>query len=159
MLSIIFNFDLLLNSINIAAIIILGLVVFINGPKSKINRIFLLFTSTAVAYAIINYLSYNTNNPVLILWFLRFVLFSSVWYSFILFHFVYTFSNPNEILPWPYKYILVPVTTLISIITLSTLAFPSIEYVAPIGQVTNPVRGPGMAFFGIAVMFFVHGLN
>jgi signal transduction histidine kinase len=156
-MNILFNLDLLLNSINIAAIIILGLVVFINGPKSRTNRIFLIFALIAIAYAIINYFSYNTNNPVLVLWLLRLVLFSSVWYSFVLFHFVHIFSNPNAILPRLYKFVLIPVTTLISIVTLSPLAFPRIEYVAPIGQVTNPVRGPGMAFFGIAVTFFVFG--
>ena len=154
-MNILFNFDLLLNSINIAAIAILGITVVLNNPRSRINRIFLSFSFIAIAYAIINYLSYNTNNPTLILWFLRFVLFSSVWYSFLLFHFIYVFSSPGAVLPWPYQYILIPITIIISLVTLSPFAFPRIEYLAPIGQVTKAVHGPGIAFFGIAVIFFV----
>ena len=152
-----FNLDLLFNGINIVAITILGFLVFINDRSNKINKAFGAFSLTAIFYAVINYFSYNITNEILILWLLRLVLFSSVLYSFVLFHFIYIFSNSGKILPRIYKYILIPATIGVAIMTLSPLAFPRLSAIAPIGQVTNPERGPGMAIFGAAVMFFVFG--
>jgi signal transduction histidine kinase len=149
------NLDLLAVGVSIAAIGILGFVVFLENPKSHTNRTFLVMAAIAAFYAAVNYGSYQSREVETSLWLLRFVLFSSVLYSFSLFHLFYVFPGENIKLSATYKFLLVPVVGFVALLTLTPLVFSHIEVLAPIGEVTNPVRGPMIAVFGVATMLLV----
>lgn len=151
------NLDLLAVGATIAAIGILGFVVFFNDRKSTTNRAFLAFALVTVFYGVVNYLSYRVTSPDLILWLLRLTIFSATWHAFSFFHLFYVFPKTRKPLPKPYKYGLIPIVTITSLITLTPLAFSRLSEVAKIGQVTNPERGPGMPLFGAVVIFLVIG--
>ena len=76
------NFDLLLLGFVIAAIGILGFVVYFNNPRSITNKTFLTFALVSSVYAIFNYSSYQVESVVTSLWLIRIIIFSAVWYAF-----------------------------------------------------------------------------
>ncbi|MBL8030391.1 MAG: GHKL domain-containing protein [Candidatus Doudnabacteria bacterium] len=151
------NLDLLAVGIAIAAIGILGFVVYFNNKKSITNKTFLIFAFLTAVYGIFNYINYKVRSPELILWFLRLTIFSAVWHAFALFQFFYVFPKEEVKFSKWYKKILIPGTIITSILTLTPLVFNRIDKIAVEGQVTNPERGPAIALFGIAVVFLVLG--
>ena len=154
-MNILLNLDTLLNGVSIVTIAIMGFLVLSNGRNNKINRTFALFSIAAIFYSIINYLSYHTNDPILILWLLRLVLLSAVLYSAVLFYFVYIFVYRSTFSRNIYNWVFGVFISSVAVIVLLPITFPEIEILAPIGAVSKAKHGPGMAFFGIAVTFFV----
>jgi signal transduction histidine kinase len=150
-----YNLDLFSLGIFTAAIGILGFVIFINDRQSSTNRAFFLFSLITIGYGVLNYLNYKVSHPVLVLWLLRFVLFSAVWHAFSMFHLFYTFPQKHIIAPLWYRRFLVPWVIFVSFVTLTPVMFSKILGQVVIGQVTNPERGPGMALFGVTVVGLV----
>lgn len=151
------NLDLLSVGVAIAAISILGFVVYFKDSNSITNQTFLVFSFMTVVYGIFNYVNYQVTSPDLILWFLRITIFSAVWHAFCLFQFFYIFPKPKVIFPKWYMRVLVPATIITSLLTLTSLVFSKIVTIAGVGAVTNPERGPGIAIFGLMVVFLVAG--
>ena len=150
------NIDLLFVGITIAAIGILGAIVFLNNRKSITNRTFLLFSVLTIAYGSFNYINYQVADPGLILWFLRLTIFFATWHAFSFFQLANVFPEENHYFSKKYKFILLPVIAITSFLTLTPLVFTRIEEVMP-GQVTNPERGPAIALFGFVIVFLVVG--
>jgi len=152
-------FHLNINLISVALTVItigsLGFVAFLNNRKSISNKTFLFFSITAVFYSIINYLSYQFNSKEVTLWLLRFVLFSSVWYAYFLFQFLLVFPKDKYVFSKLYKKLITPSVAVISIVTLTPLTFIKIDRLAPVGFVSNPVRGFGVTLFGITTFLLV----
>lgn len=149
------KYDLLSLGVAIIIFSILGCVVLLNEKKSITNRTFFVFSVVAILYSIFNYLSYQFNNAIVVLWLLRLVLFFSVWYSFALFQLALVFPEKYASFPIWYKRVLIPLVIFVSLVTLSPYAFSRIDELAPTGQVSNPVRGPGMIAFGMVVVSLV----
>ncbi|MBX4199984.1 hypothetical protein KW790_00775 [Candidatus Parcubacteria bacterium] len=143
------NFDLLTVGIATAAIALLGVIVYLNDRKSITTRTFFAFSLLTAIWGISNYFEYQFRAPDLILWSLRLHLFISSLHALLFFQLAYVFPKQDLEFPRWYRYIIVPTVILVALLTLSPLVFPSVMYVAPIGQVTNPERGPGIALFGI----------
>ena len=53
------NIDLLVLGIANAAIILLGVIIFLNNRRSITHKTFLLFACIAAVYATVNYISYH----------------------------------------------------------------------------------------------------
>lgn len=151
------NLDLLSVGIAIAAITILGFIVYFHDKKSITNQTFLFFSFLTTVYGIFNYINYKVTSPDLILWFLRLTIFSAVWHAFSLFQFFYVFPKSKIEFSKSYKQILIPITIITSLLTLTPLVFSKIIQIAGAGTVSNPERGPGIALFGGVVMFLVIG--
>ena len=149
------NGDLLSVGIAVTAIGILGFVVFFNNRKSITNRSFLLFSLVTIAYGVLNYINYQVTSLPQILWFLRLTIFFAVWHAFSFFQLFYVFPKEKTAFPLYYKAALLPLIGLISFLTLTPTVFSHIERVGAIGQVTNPVRGPGIFLFGAVVVCLV----
>ena len=150
------NIDLLSVGIAIAAIGILGFVVFFNNRKSITNQTFLAFSLITVIYSIFNYLNYQVSAPVFILWLIRLTIFSAVWHAFSFFQLFYVFPNEKTVFLKTYTRVLLPLIFLASIFTLTPLVFSQIE-VASFGEVSRPVSGPGIVFFGLVVVSLIAG--
>lgn len=156
-MDIILNLDLVSVGLTIAGIGILGFTVFFNNPKSQTNKSFLYFALAASFWSTVNYLSYRVGDAGLILWSLRLVMFSAVWYSFFLFQLFYIFPKENFQFSNFFKYALLPITELVSILCLSPLVIKNLAYVAPMGQVSTANVGPGILIFGITVFGLIGG--
>ena len=76
------NFDLLSVGATIAAIGILGFVIYITNRKSVTNKIFFLFSIITILWSFLNYINYQMTSPTVVLWLLRGVIFLGVWHAF-----------------------------------------------------------------------------
>ncbi len=151
------NFNLFVVGITVAAIGILGSVAFFNNPRSSTNRAFLVLAIFTVAYSVVNYVSYQLGDPAWTLWFLRLTIFFSVWHAFSFFHFSYVFPKESAAYPPLYKWLLVPIVALVSLLTLSPLMFAGIEKQAGAGASSQAILGPAIALFGIMAFGLVIG--
>ncbi len=151
------NIDLFSVGIAIASIGILGVTVFLNNHRSITNRTFFLFSLLTIAYGSFNYLNYHISSPLLILWLLRSTLFFAVWHAFSFFQLFYVFPAERTSFSFLYKFTLLPIVILTSLLTLTPFVFTRLTEVAGAGQVTNPERGPGIILFALVVALLVAG--
>lgn len=147
--------DFIFVGISVVGILILGTLVFLNNRKSITNVSFFYFSIAASFWGIFNYLNYQFRSPELILWSLRAVIFFAVWYSFFLFQFLFVFPLEHVSFSKKYKYLLVPIVAVTSIINLTNLVFPSIAQIGDTGQVSKTVVGHGIFLFITVVVFLV----
>lgn len=148
------NLDLASVAIAVAAIGIMGFVVYFNDRSSATNRLFLLFALATVAYGTFNYINYKVVEPERILWFLRLTLFTAVWHSFSFFSLFYIFPAKEAVYARWYKFLAFPLAAGVSLLTLTPYVFERIDVVATAG-VTDPIRGAGLPVFGITSAIFV----
>jgi len=151
------NLDLLSVGIAIAAIGILGFIIFISNRKSVTNRTFLYFALLTILYSIFNYLPSQINDVNINLWVFRVVIFLAVWHAFYFFQLFLVFPKESIKFSKSYKFILLPITILISILNLSPIVFKSVKEASSSGQVLAIQNGPGIALFALAVIFLVFG--
>ena len=150
------NLDLLAVGVAVAAIVILGVMVFLSNRKSITGKTFLLFAALTVLYGSINYLSYHLSSAW-ILWFLRLTIFSAVWHAFSGFQLFYVFPRESVLFPRRYVYGLVPLVILVSLITLTPFIFSDVAELSASGGAVRAVEGPLIPVFGITVVLLVFG--
>lgn len=163
MVSFLANFqhlDLIAVAVAVAAIGLLGFIVYFSNRRSVTTRTFLWFALATIAYSTVNYLNYNfMGGPAVILWLLRLTLFTAVWHAFLFCRLFYAFPKERVAFPRWCSTVVVPVVIITSLLTLTPLVFSRIDVVAGQGTVTNPVRGPAMPVFGLVVVALIaHGI-
>jgi signal transduction histidine kinase len=151
------NVDLLSVAITLAANAILGFIAFFNNPKSISNRSFLFLALASSVWSIVNYLSYQSGSPDIIIWLFRCILFFAVWYCFFLFQFFYVFPVESVIFPRWYRLLLIPAAVIVSLFTLSPFALERIDHANAAGQVSVAQPGFGIIIFGIFVIGLIIG--
>ncbi len=143
------NLDLLSVGITIAAIALLGFIVYISNTKSITNISFLVFCAVTMLWSFFNYISYQTTDPELMLMLWRIVIFLAFWHSFTFFNFLYVFPKERISFPVWYKYVLTPYVIVISLWTLlGKLVFSSVTISAQNGA-PEPVVEKGIIVFVI----------
>ena len=151
------NLDLLSVGITIAAIGILGFVIYLADSKSITNKSFLYLAISASFWSILNYLSYQSGSADITLLLLRLLMFSAVWFAFSLFQLLYVFPKKEVRFPAWYKFILTPAVILVLLLTLTYFVFNHIVGEVVAGQVASVSKGPGIIPFAILVFFLVGG--
>ncbi|MDE2312137.1 MAG: hypothetical protein KGJ93_03580 [Patescibacteria group bacterium] len=149
------NFDLLSVGISMAAIGILGFVIFFNDRKKATAQSFLCMCLTAILWSSFNYLSYQFDDPPIVLWFLRFAVFFAVWFSYYIFLLFYSFPTESSEFGKVHKYLLLPATIFVSVLNLSPFVFKNIKAFAPDGRVSQVENGPGIIIFGLTVVVLI----
>lgn len=149
------NLDLFSVGMVIAAIGILGFVLYFNNTKSITNRTFLYLSITIIFWSIFNYLVDQISLPNLTLWILRLVMFFAVWFAFYLFKLAYVFPKEKYIFSNNYRWILVPIVIIISITTLTPLVFKEIIKISLDGKVEQVTNGFGIFTFASLVVFLL----
>ncbi len=154
-----YNITLLSVGLAVAAVGVLGFVIFFNNTKSITNRTFLFLSLVTIIWGVSNYANstFRSENIDLILLVLRAHLFVSLWYALSLFQLFYVFPSGKVKFPAWYKFFLVPLVIVVAILTLSPLVFTQITELPPIGQVPNPERGPGIILFAALAAFLAGG--
>lgn len=143
------NFDLLTVAIVTAAIGILGIIILFNNSKSITNRTFFVFSIVTIIYAVINYSSYQVTEEVVALWLLRFILFFAVWHTLLIFQLFFIFPKEKQLFPKKYKFILLPIVAITSILTLTPFVFSGIAEIGSVGNAPTAIHNPGIAIFGL----------
>jgi len=151
------NLDLLSVGVAIAAILVLGVVIYLSNKKSITNKSFLYLATSASLWSIFNYLNYQTESEEITLLLLRLLMFCAVWFAFSLFQFLYFFPDAKKTIPFWYNVLLVPSTVAVMIMTLTPLVFNRIVDGIKVGTVAKVENGPGIIFFAILVFFLVGG--
>jgi len=147
--SIVFNLNLFTVGLVTVISVILGIIVYIRNIRSITNISFALFVLVTVVWGGVNYLSYSIINPQIILWLLRLVLFFAVWQAFFIFQFFYVYPNHRIDFSKYYKFLLFPVVSLVSVLTLTPFILKEINGVLITGGATSVTNGPGIIFFGL----------
>jgi signal transduction histidine kinase len=143
------NLDLLAIGVAVAAIGLLGFVVFFNNPSSITNRLFLVLSIATIFWGISNYLEYKFTSSTSTLWALRTHLFISTWHALAFFSLAYVFPLERTKFPKFITYCILPITLITAVLTYTPVVFSGITSLAPIGHVTNPERGFGIVIFSI----------
>jgi signal transduction histidine kinase len=149
------NLDLLSVGVVIASIGILGFVIYINNKKSETNRSFLYFSLATIVWSIFNYLNYQSSSPEVVLWLLRMLMFSAVWFSFTIFQLLRMFPRDTYTYPHWHKYFVLPWTGAVSILALSPFVFDHIIGTVQAGTVAAVQIGPGIVIFAITVLLLI----
>ena len=132
-----------------AFLLSLGFVIFFSDTRSATNRSFLALALSSVIWSLFNYGIYTTANPAVMLWSLRFVMFTAIWFAYSFFTLFYVFPNREQRLPTWYRFLLLPATATVSIVTLTPFVFAGVANVSADGKLLQVVNGPGIFLFGI----------
>lgn len=151
------NTDLFFVGVAVAGIVLLGTLIYLSDMKSVTNRTFLFFSLITAAWGVSNYLEYRFTTVEVTLWALRFHLFLSTIHAFLFFQLAYVFPRREARLPVWYRYILIPVVATIAIVVLTPAVFSGVSQLAPAGQVTKAIPGPGIVLFVLTVFGLLLG--
>lgn len=149
--------DIFLTSIGIivAAITILGFVVYFNNPKSVTNKTFLVFSLLTIGWGSFNFLSYQIHVPPVAFWLLRMSIFTAVWHSFFLFQLLYVFPNNEFVFPKYYTHALIPLVSLSALLNLTPLTFDHVQSISPDGRILTIQNGPGIIIFALVILTLI----
>lgn len=139
-------------SLIIAVFFILGSIILFRNPKSATNILFSLLTVSIVIWGMVNYFSYNVDDPENVLFFARLVLFFAVPFATFFFLLIHTFPHLRLLMPLKQLVLLIILSLTTMIVTLLPLTFKGITSV-PDG-VGAPMVGPGIFLFGFTVLFY-----
>ncbi len=132
-----------------AFLISLGFVIFFSDTGSVTNKSFLALSLSSVVWSMFNYGIYTTSDPAVMLWSLRLVMFSAVWFAYSFFTLFYVFPERNKTLPIWYRFLLLPATATVSITTLTPFVFAGVAHISANGRMLEVINGPGIFLFGI----------
>jgi signal transduction histidine kinase len=144
------NLDLLTVGIAVAAILILGFIIYFANRKSATNKLFLLFTTISATWGIVNYISYRVFDPVIGSLTVRFVMFLATYQAGLFFLLTYVFPQEKFIFPKWIKYLYIPLLIIISLVTFSHLMYS--EVIIKEGSTPQPVPAPGLGLFAIVAV-------
>lgn len=149
------HLDLLFVGIAIAGMGLLGFVIVFNNVRSTTNRSFFYFTTLSVFWSIVNYSYYQFPAGDFALLLLRGVVFFATWHAFTFFHLASVFPQDNYHQPWWHTHILIPITSVVSILTLTPYVFESVNLVGTGGQIVGVQTGPAIAFFSTLILVLI----
>lgn len=110
-----------------------------------------MFCAVTMLWSFFNYMSYQTEDPAVTLWFLRIVIFLGLWHSFTFFNFLYVFPLDKKKMPKWYTFLLLPYIVFVSALTLSPFIFSGLENIASSGSAPKAAVEPGIILFLITV--------
>jgi signal transduction histidine kinase len=149
------NLDLFSVGLVVSAIVVLGFAVYFNDKESLTAKAFLYFAVITAGWGSVNYLNSPVQNPIVNLWLLRLVLFFAVWQAFTIFHFFYVFPSEKMKFSRLYKFVLVPLVFLASLVTLTPFVFPRLLMLSKPGSIAQAEVAPGILIFGFVAVSLV----
>ena len=149
------HLDLLSVGVAIAGTCLLGFVILFNNIRSATNRAFFYFTTVTVFWSILNFLYYQLPANDTALWLLRGVMFFAVWHAFTFFHLSSVFPDSEYHQPFWQTYVLIPVTSVVSLLTLTPYVFEHINVIDSVGSIGGVQNGPAIVFFGTLVPLLI----
>lgn len=148
------NLDLLSVSITTAATLVLGFTIYFSNTKSVTNFTFLIFAVITAMWSMANYFHHTINSVPIAFALIRFVIFLGVWHAFTFFQLFFVFPKENVTFPKNYKYLIIPIVSVASIINLTPLVFKGVAEVID-GRISKIENGPAIALFGLLIVSFI----
>jgi signal transduction histidine kinase len=148
-MNLLINLDLFSVGMAVAGTVLLGFTIFFNDRSSITNRTFLTFSLITGAWGIVNFFSYRVVDPALGLWLVRITIFLAVWQAFSLHRLFYVFPQHDFTFSRSYTRYFLPLTVLVSLVTLSPWALERVLEFSENGRILKIVNGPGMLPFGL----------
>lgn len=143
------NLDLLSVGVTVAAITLLGFIVYISNSKSITSIFFLLFCIATILWSSFNYVSYRVKDPEMMLHLWRAVIFLGFWQSFTFFNFLYVFPKEKVTFPRWYTHFLTPYIVIVSLWTLlGNFVFSGVN-MAALNNSSELIVEKGIIIFGI----------
>jgi len=139
------NLDLLSVGVAVAAIGILGFIVFLNNKRSATHNLFFYFALVSVIWSVVNYASYAIIDIEIRLWLIRLVLFFAVFQALTLFLLLYSFPEQSIPIKRPKLIFLIILAIVVSLFTLTPWIFYGVQSTE--GRVSQPVIEPGIITF------------
>lgn len=152
-----YNLDIILIGIAVAAILILGFVIFFNNPRSTTHRTFLFLSLMTSAWSTLNYFTYQVLSPEMFILILRLAIFFAVWNSLAVFQLFLVFPEEKYAFPRWFKAALVPFVAVVAVVTLTPLVFSGTGEISSRGLVITVINGPAIPLFGATVIGLVLG--
>ncbi len=149
------HLDLLSVGVAIAGTCLLGFVILFNNVQSTTNRAFFYFTTVTACWSILNYSYYQLLAGDMALWLLRGVMFFATWHAFTFFHLASVFPENQYRRSFWYTYLLIPITSVVSLLTLTPYVFERINVVDSGGTIGGIQNGPAIILFGILVLCLI----
>ena len=150
-----FNFDLLSVGVSIAAIAILGIIIFQNNTKSITSRTFFMLAIAASVWGLLNYFSYKISySNEVSLWLLRLVIFTATWLCYFLCRLMIVFPDDSVTLPAWFRTLVLYWVCIVSFLTLTPFVFSGISSISSSGLPTADVQ-PGILLFGFTVISLI----
>lgn len=135
-----------------ALMLAIGFAVYVSNKKSATNVAFFVLAIVAVMWSLANFLIYQSSDSNVVLWLMRALLFFATWFAFALFYF-YTVFPGDSFKSSPYvRFVLVPISICVSLLTLTPYVFERILAFGADGRVESVSTGTGIALFGIYVV-------
>ena len=155
-MDIISNLSLLSVGAVVAAIGILGFLIYFNNPKSLTNRTFLYLSFSVICWSVFNYLTlYQSFNFDVSIWYLRLVMLSAIWFAFFLYKLSRVFPEEKVVLGNWYHYFAVPAVLIVALLSLTPSVFKSVASLSGSGQIVSNITGQGIKVFGVVVVGFL----
>jgi len=154
-MSIPINLDLFFVGLAIAAIGILGFIVFWNNRRSITAITFLLFSLTTIVWGVVNYFAYQVSSVELSLWLFRLEIFFATWHAFFIFQLFNVFPGADFKFSKIYKLMLIPLVGATAVLTLTPLVFSSVGKLSATGKIDKIINGPGIILFAAVVLFLI----
>lgn len=149
------HLDLLSVGVAVAGTVLLGFVILFNDLRSATNRAFFAFAIVTACWSVLNFLSYQLPASDVALWLQRTVIFFATWHAFTFFHLASVFPARDYRVPFWHVYVLVPITSVVSLLTLTPYVFERINAVGAHGAIGGIENGPAIPFFGILVLLLI----
>ena len=149
------NLDLFSVAFVTATILILAFAVFFNNRDSITNQAFLFFAIITVLWGWVNYSNYQVHVPYLAFWLTKLTLFFAVWHVYGIFQFFYVFPNEKVAFSRLYKFFILPITVITSLVVLTPFALVEVTQWSEDGRILQIINGPGMALFALVIFSFI----
>lgn len=141
--------------IAIAAVGLLGWVVYLNNRHSSTNRTFFYFSLVSIFWNLSNFFVNKVTDSSLGLLFVRLNIFFAVWYSFLLFRLFYVFPSETADLSPKTKKLLTPFIAAVSVLTLTPLVLGKVISFDQQGHIAKISNGPAIPIFGITTISLI----
>lgn len=149
------HLDLLSVGISVAGIGLLGFAILLNDIRSATNRSFFYFAVISVCWSILNYSYYQLPAGDAALWLLRGVMCFAVWHAFTFFHLASVFPDDKYVQPFWHTFVLIPLTGVVSVLTLSPYVFERVNIIGVGGAIGGVQNGPAIPLFGVLVFSLI----
>lgn len=153
-MDIIKNIDLLSVGFAIAATGVLGFLVYFSNKKSITNKVFLWFSLVTVVWSIVNYLNYQSVNPIYGLFLIRLTIFFGIFHAFSFFELFTVFPEETYRASRLHRFLLIPWVFVVALLTLTPYVFNSVKEIEA-GRIIEVVNGPLLPLYGITTVGLV----
>lgn len=143
------NIDLFALGIATSALILMGMVTYLEDRKSATARALLIFAFATMSWNLTNFFQYQFGDYDVTLLALRINLLAAVWHAYAFFSFAYVFPKKQITMPWWDHWIILPVVIVLVMMTQTPLIFSGVDMPDFAGQIPHAIQGPFIGLFGI----------